>query len=145
MAHWETQEPKFSNNAGTKTIRPKTRSEVENLFFSTSYTDTLTNIHIMEGAVEAGKRATNAILKKGGISHQLPIYAVGRTMAYFLAPIRSIDYALFTLGLPAASDFIGGHALGFFVLYSLSLLLICVLLTRTVLRHLLGSRKLKTE
>lgn len=58
-----TYEPKFSNNVGTLTLRPNTKDDYfYNLFHSTAYTRTTTNIFNMDSAVEAGFQAVNQFI-----------------------------------------------------------------------------------
>lgn len=59
----QTYEPKFTNGVGTLENRPQTKdAKYKNLYHSTAYTRTDMDIFCMESAVEAGVRASGAIL-----------------------------------------------------------------------------------
>jgi hypothetical protein len=59
-------EPLLINRPGAWFLRPETTTGVPNMFLAADYVRTNTNLATMEGANEAARRATNAILKVSG-------------------------------------------------------------------------------
>ncbi len=62
------REPLFINTAGSWRHRPEPVTRIENLFLAADYVRTNTDIATMEGANEAARRATNAILDASGVN-----------------------------------------------------------------------------
>lgn len=95
-------EPLLINTAGSLTYRPEADTEISNLFLASDYVHTFSDLACMEGANEAARRATNAILDKEGSSSARagvwPLEEPG-----FFAPMREYDRLRFRLGLPHAS------------------------------------------
>ena len=95
-------EPLLINTAGSLTYRPEARTEISNLFLASDYVHTYSDLACMEGANEAARRATNAILDREGSSAARaavwPLEEPG-----FFAPMREYDRLRFRLGLPHAS------------------------------------------
>ncbi len=79
----ETHEPKFSTNKGTYFLRPKNKTEYENLYFATGYTQTETDMFEMESAAESGKRAARYLEK------HIKVFSCDRPL--FLTPYRFLD------------------------------------------------------
>jgi 15-cis-phytoene desaturase len=61
-------EPLLVNRVGSLAARPEAYTEVRNLFLASDYVRTNTDLATMEGANEAARRATNAILAVSGIA-----------------------------------------------------------------------------
>ncbi len=59
-------EPLLVNRPGAWALRPEATTGVPNMFLAADYVRTYTNLATMEGANEAARRATNAILKVSG-------------------------------------------------------------------------------
>lgn len=98
-------EPLFVNIAGSWQHRPEVASRIPNLLLVGDYVQTHTNLACMEAANEAGRRATNEILRRAGANAEpcelweldLPFEA-----------LRSIDQRRFRAGKPWR-DLGGGH------------------------------------
>jgi len=60
-------EPLLINHAGSMKFRPEAHTEISNLFLASDYVRTYTDLATMEGANEAARRATNAILAVSGV------------------------------------------------------------------------------
>ena len=60
-------EPLLINHVGSLAARPEAYTEVGNLFLASDYVRTHTDLATMEGANEAARRATNAILAVSGV------------------------------------------------------------------------------
>lgn len=63
-------EPLLVNTVGSLADRPDARTSVENLFLASDYVATNTDLATMEGANEAARAATNAILEASGSSEE---------------------------------------------------------------------------
>lgn len=88
-----TQEPKFTNNAGTYKLRPSYKTPFKNLFIATAYIKETIDIFSMEAACIGGKYAASAI------NNHLPKpLEYGRPT--ILAPFRAVDSINYRLGLP---------------------------------------------
>jgi len=61
-------EPLLINRVGSLAARPEAYTEVGNLFLASDYVRTHTDLATMEGANEAARRATNAILAVSGVA-----------------------------------------------------------------------------
>jgi uncharacterized protein with NAD-binding domain and iron-sulfur cluster len=59
-------EPLLVNRPGFLQLRPAARTPIENMFLAADYVRTATNLACMEGANEAARHATNAILDTSG-------------------------------------------------------------------------------
>jgi len=59
-------EPLLVNRVGTHALRPDARTSITNLFLAADYVKTETDLACMEGANEAARRATNALLDAAG-------------------------------------------------------------------------------
>jgi 15-cis-phytoene desaturase len=94
-------EPLLINTAGSLAYRPEAFTEIPNFFLASDYVHTYTDLATMEGANEAARRATNAILDREGST-------AARAMVWpleepeFFAPMREYDRLRFRLGLPHA-------------------------------------------
>jgi 15-cis-phytoene desaturase len=94
-------EPLLINTAGSLAYRPEASTEIPNFFLASDYVHTYTDLATMEGANEAARRTTNAILDREGS-------AAARAMVWpleepeFFAPMREYDRLRFRLGLPHA-------------------------------------------
>ncbi len=94
-------EPLLINTAGSLAYRPEAFTEIPNFFLASDYVRTFTDLATMEGANEAARRATNAILEREGST-------AARAMVWpleepeFFAPMREYDRLRFRLGLPHA-------------------------------------------
>lgn len=88
-----TYEPKFSNNAGSLSIRPEARDEIfVNLLHATSYTKTEMNIFNMDSAVEAGMRAAQVIKP-----NEIIVSSAFKPVSRWLRWIRRIDKFIFKM------------------------------------------------
>jgi 15-cis-phytoene desaturase len=94
-------EPLLINTAGSLAYRPEAFTEIPNFFLASDYVRTFTDLATMEGANEAARRATNAILDREGST-------AARAMVWpleepeFFAPMREYDLLRFRQGLPHA-------------------------------------------
>lgn len=95
-------EPLLINTAGSLAYRPEAGTEIRNLCLAADYVHTYTDLATMEGANEAARRATNAILdREGSLSPRAAIWPLEEPE--FFAPMREYDRLRFRLGLPHAS------------------------------------------
>jgi uncharacterized protein with NAD-binding domain and iron-sulfur cluster len=95
-------EPLLINTAGSLDWRPQAHTEIPNLFLAADYVRTHTDIACMEGANEAARRATNAILdRSGSMSPRATLWPLSEPE--FFAPMREYDRLRFRLGLPHGS------------------------------------------
>lgn len=62
----QNDEPLLINTAGSWAYRPRSRTDVPNLFLASDYVRTATQLACMEGANEAGRRAANGVLAASG-------------------------------------------------------------------------------
>lgn len=88
-----TQEPKFTNNAGSLKLRPNIRTHIDNLFISTAYAKNGFDIYSMESACVSGIYAANLIDNRVC----KPI-VVSRPLLF--APFRFLDSILYYFELP---------------------------------------------
>jgi 15-cis-phytoene desaturase len=95
-------EPLLINTAGSLQYRPEAYTEIPNLFLASDYVHTYTDLACMEGANEAARRATNAILDRERSSAPRAQLWPLEEPAFF-APMRDYDRLRFKLGLPHAS------------------------------------------
>ena len=95
-------EPLLINTAGSLTYRPEARTEISNLFLASDYVHTYSDLACMEGANEAARRATNAILdREGSSAARAAVWPLEEPE--FFASMREYDLLRFRLGLPHAS------------------------------------------
>jgi len=95
-------EPLLINTAGSLAYRPEAHTEIPNLFLASDYVHTYSDLACMEGANEAARRATNAILDRAGSSaHRATLWPLEEPD--FFKPMRDYDWLRFRLGLPHAS------------------------------------------
>jgi uncharacterized protein with NAD-binding domain and iron-sulfur cluster len=95
-------EPLLINTTGSLAYRPEAHTEIPNLFLASDYVRTYTDLATMEGANEAARRATNAILdREGSAASRAVLWPLEEPE--FFAPMREYDRLRFRLGLPHAS------------------------------------------
>ena len=92
-------EPLLINRVGSLAARPEAYTEIGNLFLASDYVRTHTDLATMEGANEAARRATNAILAVSGAA------APPCDLWKFEIPIamrnaQLLDEVRFRMGLP---------------------------------------------
>ncbi len=92
-------EPLLINTAGSLQYRPEAQVELENLFVSSDYVRTYTDIACMEAANEAARRAVNCLLLASG-STAPPAQLWPLEEPAFLKPLQEVDRIRFTLSLP---------------------------------------------
>jgi uncharacterized protein with NAD-binding domain and iron-sulfur cluster len=97
------REPLLINTAGSLDDRPNAFTKIPNLFLASDYVRTNVDLATMEGANEAGRQATNAILAVSG-SNQPPASLGTLWQPRELAPLRDADAALYRAGLPNELD-----------------------------------------
>lgn len=95
-------EPLLINTAGSLAYRPEAHTEIPNLFLASDYVHTYSDLACMEGANEAARRATNAILDQERSSAPRASLWPLEEPAFF-APMREYDRLRFRLGLSHAS------------------------------------------
>lgn len=93
------REPLLVNLVNTWNLRPKSHIGIDNLFLASDYVQTFTDLATMEGANEAARRATNAIIDASGAS-VAPCQLWKLHEPDILAPLRALDLARYELGLP---------------------------------------------
>ncbi len=96
-------EPLLINTAGSLAYRPEAHTEIPNLLLASDYVHTYSDLACMEGANEAARRATNAILDHEGSQAPRALLWPLEEPAFF-APMREYDRMRFRLGLPHASS-----------------------------------------
>lgn len=93
------EEPLLINKVNSWTLRPEAYTAIPNLFLAADYVRTFTDLATMEGANEAARRATNAILDAEKSSQ--PYCKIWNLYdPWFLAPLRWKDKKRFNKGLP---------------------------------------------
>ena len=99
------REPLLINSAGSLDYRPEATTKIPNLFLASDYVRTNVDLATMEGANEAGRQATNAILHASGSSK--PHATLGTLwQPHELDLVRNTDALLYKAGLPNALDVI---------------------------------------
>jgi uncharacterized protein with NAD-binding domain and iron-sulfur cluster len=94
-------EPLLINTAGSLAYRPEAYTEIPNLFLAADYVHTYSDLACMEGANEAARRATNAILEReGSAAQRANVWPLEEPD--FFAPMRDYDRLRWKLGLPHA-------------------------------------------
>ena len=97
-------EPLLVNRVNTWSLRPEAYTQVKNLMLASDYVRTYTDLATMEGANEAGRRATNAIIAISGVN--APLCKLWKLHEPFiLAPLRWVDKCRFEKGLPWKNEF----------------------------------------
>jgi uncharacterized protein with NAD-binding domain and iron-sulfur cluster len=92
-------EPLLVNTAGSWLDRPEAATRVPNLLLASDYVRTHTDLATMEGANEAARRATNAILERtGSRAPKCDVWPL--TEPALFAPARALDRVLFRLRRP---------------------------------------------
>jgi len=92
-------EPLLINHAGSLALRPEAHTEIGNLFLASDYVRTYTDLATMEGANEAGRRATNAILAVSGVD-AAPCGLWEFDIPKPMRDAQVIDRLRFRMGLP---------------------------------------------
>ncbi|MFP4188256.1 MAG: FAD-dependent oxidoreductase, partial [Halobacteriales archaeon] len=99
----ENQEPLLVNTVGSLRHRPEATTGIDNLTLAADYVRTNTDLATMEGANEAARRATNAILERTASSaprcevHELEDPRIFK-------PFKKMDSARYRLGLPHVGE-----------------------------------------
>lgn len=92
-------EPLLVNKVNTWSLRPEAYTGIPNMFLASDYVRTHTNLATMEGANEAARRATNAIIQVSGV--KVPYCKIWRLHEpNVLAVLRGVDQLRFIKGLP---------------------------------------------
>jgi uncharacterized protein with NAD-binding domain and iron-sulfur cluster len=90
-------EPLLINTAGSLQYRPDAATAIPNLFLASDYVHTYTDLATMEGANEAARRATNAILAASGSTAD-PCQLFSFDIPDLLRGLQEIDLLQFKLG-----------------------------------------------
>jgi uncharacterized protein with NAD-binding domain and iron-sulfur cluster len=99
LAKTLSPEPLRINAADSWRHRPEASTEISNLFLAADYVRTFTDLAGMEGANEAARRATNAILQASGSAEPpCQLWPLQEPAAF--APLRELDKELFDVGGP---------------------------------------------
>lgn len=91
------------NTAGSLDDRPRSSTKIPNLFLASDYVRSNVDLATMEGANEAGREATNAILDRSG-SGKAPAPIAELWQPKELDAVRRTDALLYAAGLPNALD-----------------------------------------
>lgn len=92
-------EPLLINRVGSLVARPEAYTEVGNLFLAADYVRTHTDLATMEGANEAARRATNAILAVSGVAAP-PCDLWKFDIPIAMHDAQLLDEVRFRMGLP---------------------------------------------
>jgi uncharacterized protein with NAD-binding domain and iron-sulfur cluster len=92
-------EPLLINTVNSFQYRPQAQTEIPNLFLASDYVRTNTNLATMEGANEAARRATNAILDASHSSASKAAVFQFEDPAIF-RPAQDLDAVLYSTGHP---------------------------------------------
>jgi len=92
-------EPLLINHVGSLAARPEAFTEVANLFLASDYVRTYTDLATMEGANEAARRATNAILAVSGVAAP-PCELWEFDIPLAMRNAQLLDQVRFRMGLP---------------------------------------------
>ena len=92
-------EPLLINHVGSLAARPEAFTEIDNLFLASDYVRTYTDLATMEGANEAARRATNAILAVSGVSAS-PCDLWEFDIPLVMRNAQLLDQLRFRMGLP---------------------------------------------
>jgi uncharacterized protein with NAD-binding domain and iron-sulfur cluster len=97
------EEPLLVNTVGSLRHRPEATTEIDNLTLASDYVRTNTDLATMEGANEAARRATNAILEREGSSaKRCEVYELEEPRIF--EPFKKMDAARYRLGLPHVGE-----------------------------------------
>lgn len=132
----DTWEPKFGNNTHTKQYRPGYSTKIPNLFVAGSYCDTTVGVHSMDGAVEAGKRASALILDSAKVPNDIYVYTHPRFAPIVMGPLRALDNFAHTRGLPHISAFTLDSSIILLLIYFIVLAFLVVCGARAVKKHI---------
>lgn len=94
----KNREPLLVNRKGRWHLRPKAHTAIDNLFLASDYVQTYTDLATMEGANEAARRATNAILDAAQ-SQEKPCELWQLHEPNLLMPMRAYDLLRYEMGL----------------------------------------------
>ena len=94
----KNREPLLVNLINTWHLRPKAHTAIANLFLASDYVQTYTDLATMEGANEAARRATNAIIDAAGLAIA-PCELWQLHEPNLLVPFRAYDLVRYELGL----------------------------------------------
>jgi hypothetical protein len=98
-------EPLLINTVGSLDDRPTSKTAIPNLFLAADYVRMNVDLATMEGANEAGRQATNALLAAAGsTASPAPIGTLWQPKELDL--LRNTDATLYKLGLPNALDIV---------------------------------------
>jgi uncharacterized protein with NAD-binding domain and iron-sulfur cluster len=98
-------EPLLINTVGSLDDRPNSGTAIPNLFLAADYVRMNVDLATMEGANEAARQATNALLKAAGsTAAAAPIGTLWQPKE--LDAVRNVDATLYKLGLPNALDIV---------------------------------------
>jgi uncharacterized protein with NAD-binding domain and iron-sulfur cluster len=102
-------EPLLINTVDSFQYRPSAQTEIPNLFLASDYVRTNTNLATMEGANEAARRATNAILD---VSHSSASKAAVFQFEdpIIFRPAQDLDAALYSTGHPHVGSTAGAES-----------------------------------
>ena len=92
-------EPLLINHVGSLAARPEAFTEIGNLFLASDYVRTHTDLATMEGANEAARRATNAILAVSGVP-ATPCDLWEFDVPLVMRNAQLLDQLRFRMGLP---------------------------------------------
>jgi uncharacterized protein with NAD-binding domain and iron-sulfur cluster len=92
-------EPLLINHVGSLAARPEAFTEIGNLFLASDYVRTHTDLATMEGANEAARRATNAILAVSGVG-ATPCDLWEFDIPLAMRNAQLLDQLRFRMGLP---------------------------------------------
>ena len=95
------EEPLLVNNVNTWSLRPRAYTAIPNFFLAADYVQTFTDLATMEGANEAARRATNAILEATG-SDAAPCGLWPFVEPAWLEPFKALDAVRYAAGQPHA-------------------------------------------
>ena len=95
----ENEEPLLVNTVGSLHHRPEADTEIENLTLAADYVHTNTDLACMEGANEAARRATNAIVARSGMRAD-PCEVHDLTEPRVFEPLKRQDEVRYRFGLP---------------------------------------------
>jgi hypothetical protein len=92
-------QPKWASSTSTHPHRPRQWTPVNNLFLAGAHTRTQAQLWSIEGAVESGRRAAQAIDERAEVlDQQLPLW---------ILVLADIDDALFCVNAPQIIDYLG--------------------------------------
>ena len=92
-------EPLLVNTVNSWSLRPEAFTRYQNMFLASDYVRTFTDLATMEGANEAARRATNAILiKSGSRKKKAKIWDLHEPLV--LAIWRFVDRQRYLNGMP---------------------------------------------